>query len=128
MCLSAISLAKAQTDSIDFQSDPQLVMEEIFKAANTENYSNLSKLCPPDGLNDGDTQQYICNIASASNNDKKEFISYFKDGRLTSTVIYNETGDKAEVPFWFNHPGGENRSNETMNMIKIDGKWFLISF
>jgi hypothetical protein len=127
--LFSINVASAQ--ATDFQSDPQLVMEEIFRAAETEDYSNLHLLCPPDNQNDGDTQKYICEIASGSEANKAEFLSYFKGAKITGPVQYATQPDEtetAEVPFWFNHPGGESRSNETMNLVKIDGKWYLTSF
>ena len=127
-CITAISFASAQSNNADFQSDPKLVMEEVFRAAKTGDYSNLHLLCPPDGSNDGDTRQYICEVVSGSDELKKEFTSYFKVGHVSGEVTYNPAGDRAEVPFWFNHPSGESRSNETMNMLKIDDKWYLHSF
>ena len=117
--------------STDFQNDPKLILEEVFRAAREQDYSNLSKLCPPDKTNDGDTQKYICDIASSSEQMKNEFISYFKNARITGEVTYSQSSDgteMAEVPFWFNHPSGESRSNETMNMVKIGDKWHLSSF
>ncbi|MFT5819892.1 MAG: hypothetical protein ACI8ZM_001117 [Crocinitomix sp.] len=124
-CLS-FQYVSAQTT--DFQSNPQLVMEEIFRAANEGDYATLSQLCPPDNSNDGDTQKYICDIASGSESDKTEFLSYFKGAKLNGEIEYSDGGQTATVPFWFNHPGGKSRSNETMNMVKIDGKWYLSSF
>ena len=117
-------------ESGDFQLTPNAVLEEIIRAAKTHDFSNLHKLCPPDGSNDGDTQKYICDIDSGSKAQKKEFISYFKDARITGEVVYRSFDgiEKAAVPFWFNHPGGESRSNETMNMIKMEGKWYLQDF
>ena len=131
ICSSALNIAVAKKDSVKLQSDPKLVLEEVFKAAKDQDYSNLSKLCPPDKTNDGDTQQYICDIESSSEEKKKEFVNYFKDGRITGKVTYSKSSsgsETAKVPFWFNHPSGESRSNETMNLVKIDGKWYLSSF
>ena len=82
-----IAIAIAQSKSKDFQSEPQLVLEEIFRAAYEQDYSNLSKLCPLNKKNDGDTK-YICDIASSSKQDKNEFVSYFKDARITGKVKY----------------------------------------
>ena len=116
--------------STDFQDDPKLVLEEVFRAANEQDYSNLSKLCPPDKTNDGDTQKYICDIAFSTEQMKNEFISYFKNARITGEITYSLSSDgteMAEVPFWFNHPSGESRSNETMNMVKVGDKWYLSS-
>ena len=129
-CFS-ISVVSAQSKSENFQSEPKLVLEEVFIAANEQDYSNLSKLCPPNKKNDGDTQKYICDIASSSEQGKNEFISYFKTARISGEVTYSSSPDGtkiAKVPFWFNHPGGESRSNETMNMIKVEDKWYLLGF
>ena len=131
MCCFAISIASAQSKSENFQSDPKLVLEEVFRAAKEKDYSNLNKLCPPDKTNDGDTQKYICDIASSSKKEIKEFVSYFRDARISGEITYSSSADgteTAKVPFWFDHPGGESRSNEIMNMIKIDGKWYLSGF
>jgi hypothetical protein len=130
ICCFAISVASAQSKSENFQSDPKLVLEEVFRAANEQDYSNLSKLCPPNKSNDGDTQN-ICDIPSSSEEVKKEFVNYFKNARITGEVNYSspsEGTETARIPFWFNHPGGESRSNETMNLVRIDGKWYLSSF
>ncbi len=115
----------------DLQSDPQRVLEEVFKAAKSGDFSNLHKLCPPDKSNDGDTQRFICDVATSSAQTKKEFIAYFKDAYITGDVVRSKSlagGEIAEIPFWFNHPSGGNRCNETMKLIKIDDKWYLLSF
>jgi hypothetical protein len=125
------SISLGFTQNTDFQSDPKLVLEEIFRAANERDYSNLAKLCPPDQSNDGDTQKYICDIATGTDAEKTEFLTYFKGAKITGEVEYftDSSGkETAKVAFWFNHPGGESRSNETMNMVKIGGKWYLSSF
>ncbi|MCI5056529.1 MAG: hypothetical protein MRY83_10500 [Flavobacteriales bacterium] len=114
----------------DFQSTPESVMEEIFRAARENDFSNLHKLCPPKGGNDGDTRDYICNVAE-SKEIQKEYVSYFAKGKLNGEIKYGEAEagtESATVPFWFNHPGGESRSNETMMMTKINGKWYIMSF
>ena len=133
LCCFAISIASTQAipDTENFQSDPKRVLKEVFRAANEQDYSNLSQLCPPNKTNDGDTQRYICDIASSSKQEIKEFISYFKSARITGEITYYLSSDgakMAKVPFWFNHPGGESRSNETMNMVEVNGKWYLSSF
>ncbi|MFT5778727.1 MAG: hypothetical protein ACI837_001683 [Crocinitomicaceae bacterium] len=131
ICCLVISIASAQPKSENFQSDPKRVLEEVFRAASEQDYSNLGKLCPPDRTNDGDTQRYICNIAAASEEGITEFLSYFENARFTGEITYSTSSDgtkMAKVPFWFNHPGGESRSNETMNMVEIEGKWYLSSF
>ena len=115
--------------STHFQNDPKLVLEEVFRAAREKDYSNLSKLCPLNKTNDGDTQS-LCDIASSSEQKKNEFSAVFGNARITGEVAYSRHRDgteRAKVPFWFNHPSGENRSNETMNMVKVGDKWYLSS-
>ena len=72
----------------------------------------------------------FCDI-TAGTEIEMEFLSSFKTARITGEVEYLTNSVGAEttiVPFWFNHPGGESCSNENMNLVKIDGKWFLASF
>jgi len=131
VCYVAINVAAAQSNADDFQSDPESVLNEVFRAANEKDFSNLNKLCPPDKSNDGDTQKYICDIASASENIQEEFITYFKTGKITGDIKYSSSHrgfEIAFVPFNFNYSGGANQGNETMKMVKIDGKWYLSSF
>lgn len=130
ICYFSLSIALAQIESKDFQSEAEYVLDEVFKAAKEQNYSNLHLLCPNNYDNDADTQ-YICDIDISSEKHKKEFVQYFEDARITGVIVYSTTAnglEKAEVPFWYNHPGGKSRSNETMNMVRIDGKWYLLSF
>ena len=130
MCFFIVSLTNAQTNNEDFQSSPEKVMEEIFKAAKTEIFSNLQKLCPPDSSNDGDTQKSICDVENSSKKTKKEFCSYFENGKINGEITYDvyKGSEYAKVPFWFNHPSGGSRCNETMNLKKIGDKWYLSSF
>jgi hypothetical protein len=129
ICLLATVL-RAQTND-NFQSDPKQVLEEVFRAAKNSDFSNLHQLCPPDKSNDGDTQKYICDVATSSEQIKSEFIAYFKEAHITGDVVYLNSPDGvelAEIPFWFNHPSGGNRCNEVMKLVKVDKKWYLLSF
>ncbi len=74
-CLCA-NFAKAQHNESEFQSNPKLVLKEVFKAAKTKDYSNLKRLCPIDGSNDSDTQKYICDIATASTKSQNDFVNW----------------------------------------------------
>lgn len=106
-------------------------MEEIFRAARDRDYSNLHLFCHPGKMADGDCEQYICSVGDGDEDAKAEFVAYFEKAYINGETIINESPngmDVAEVSFWFNHPGGESRSNETMIMGKIDGKWYLVSF
>lgn len=129
MCCLCINAVSAQSSKENFQSDPKLLLEEVFRAAKERDYSNLNRLCPPNNINDGDTQD-ICDITSTKER-LDDFISYFENARINGEITYSVSSDGneiARVPFWCNHPAGESRSNETMNMVKIDKKWYLSSF
>lgn len=79
----------------------------------------LKNLCDPLAENDGDTRD-ICNLTEKR---QKEFIEYFKDGKLNGSATID--GDKAKVPFLFG-PGASK--DEEMNLVKREGKWYLYSF
>ncbi len=131
---------KNKSYEIDFK-DPQSVVNAIFYAAQTRDFAILSCLCDPYGKGDGDTKG-LCSISrvaeqikdyGGSENTKKtldEFVSMFEIGRISGQVIYQEyEGTQiAKVPFIFNHPGGASRSDETMELIKRHGNWYLSSF
>ena len=130
LTLSCGSNADVKPDIDKILSDPKLVVEELFRAANTDDYSLMSQLCDPNGEGDGDTKS-LCEMAEGSAEHKAEYVGYFKMGKVTGDTEYSESADgtkRAAVPFWFNHPGGESRSNETMNLLQRDGKWYLYSF
>lgn len=135
----------AQTTSQDYkldQTDPSNVVNAIFYSARTDNYDLLENLCDPLGEGDGDTKR-ICGLT----NMKKQAVQYgetvemkktfdtFKDSfKLATTYgkVEYETSEEgvstARVPFMFNHPGGESRSSEVLELVKRDGKWYLSSF
>lgn len=117
------------------------VVKSIFHAAKSGSFDHLYRLCDPNGFGDRDVKR-ICSISQladtvkakeASDNAKKnleEFVSIFESGKINGEVIYEKNGDTefAKVPIWYNHPLGEQRSNETMVLVKRAGKWYLYSF
>ena len=104
------------------QTSPVSVVQHLFVAARTDDYSQLSDLCRPDGKGDGDTKR-ICKVANGDKKLQQEFSMYFKNGRVSGEAIVN--GDEAAVPIKF---GLNGNKDETMNLALIDGKWFLSSF
>lgn len=129
------------TYNIDF-TDPKSVLNTIFYAAQTKDFSILQMLCDPYGKGDKDTGQ-LCSLASINEqieeyggNEKtrniiSDFVSMFETGRITGQITYetDENGTQYSIiPFWFNHPGGESRSNETMKLVNRHGNWHLYSF
>jgi len=125
---------------IDF-TDPESVVNAIFYSAQTKDYSILQCICDPLGKGDGDTKR-LCSISKLAEQVKSyggsektrqildEFVSTFELGRVNGQVTFIEfEGEKiAKVPFLFNHPGGEKRSNETMNLVQRFGNWYISSF
>ncbi len=104
----------------DVNSTPESVVNAVFEAAKTGDLSNLPKLCAPNGEGDGDTKK-ICALKSATDDD---FDKYFKMGKISGSVeMVNDS--HAKVPILF---GPEGTKAETMNLVKIDGKWYLSSF
>lgn len=105
---------------VDF-TDPASVVEAVFTAAQTEDFSVLSSLCDPLGDNDGDTQT-ICDITD-DHEDKDSFVEYFAPGKISGEVVID--GDTAQVPILF---GPDGEQEETIILILRDGKWYLYSF
>ena len=115
------SKAKGEEAVLD-QTSPVSVVNHLFAAARTGDYSQLSGLCMPDGKGDGDTKR-ICKVANGDEKLQQEFSTYFKNGSVSGEAIVN--GDKAAVPIKF---GPSGNKDETMNLALINGKWFLSSF
>jgi len=125
---------------IDF-ADPKSVVNAIFYAAQTKDFGILQCLCDPYGQGDGDTKD-ICSISQVAKqiegyggsvNTKKElddFVKMFKSGKISGQVTYEyyKETQYAKVPFLFNHPLGASRSDETMNLVKRHGNWYLSGF
>jgi hypothetical protein len=135
----AVGQSKKSYD-IDF-TDPKSVVNAIFYAAQAKDYGILQCLCDPYGQGDGDTKG-LCSISQVakqiedyggSDNTKKsleEFVKMFESGRISGQVTLEDfEGTKyAKVPFLFNHPSGASRSDETMNLVKRHGNWYLSGF
>lgn len=111
-----------KTEFVLDQSNPENVVNAIFEAAKTGNLDLLTGLCDPMAENDGDTRR-MCAANEANDQEKEEFITYFKDGKIAGEVLIE--GDEARVPFLFG-PGATE--NEEMVLINRDGKWYLYSF
>lgn len=101
------------------QRDPERLMEGIFAAAESGDYTGLEGVCAADA--DGDCKS-ICSIATADAKKQEEFKSYFATGLVTNTEI---TGDHAHVDFKFG-PNGEKE--ESMKLVLVSGKWYIQSF
>jgi hypothetical protein len=106
----------------DIHSKPELVLGEVFIAAQTGNFSLLTKLCDPENLGDGDTKR-ICDIENASEEKKAEFKLYFSKASIVSKPIIE--GDTAKIKIKFG-PNGD--LDEEFNLVRRDNKWYLFSF
>jgi len=71
---------------------------------------------------DGDVRE-ICAIADAKDQDKDRYRNFFGGGEVLGSARVD--GDKAEVDFTM---GDRQEKQETMNLQRIDGMWFLSSF
>lgn len=108
--------------SAHWQADPEAVMTAVFEAAKTKDYTILAGLCDPNGEGDGDTKQ-ICSVAFAPEETKNEFVQWFKYGQVIGKPVV--VGDTAMVQFKFGEQGARD---ETMQMIRRNGSWYLMSF
>jgi hypothetical protein len=103
----------------DPQADPRALAEAIFDAAKNENYASLPTLVDADA--DGDSKM----IAQAASdvNIQKEFKKHFEKGKVSADPVVN--GEAASVKILF---GPDGTKEETFEMVKKDGKWYLHSF
>jgi hypothetical protein len=106
--------------NVDF-SNPAAVVQAIFTAAQTQDFSLLPSLCDPLGENDDDTA-LICAI-TADHPDAADFVQVFANGKLNGEAVIN--GDTAEVPFLF---GPQGDAEEIMSLVLRDGNWYLSGF
>jgi hypothetical protein len=126
----------ATVKEVNPNASPESVMNTIFKAANSGEVGILKFLLPPfDDQKgeipcDGDCKA-LCNPGNESMKDELghnyislgDFKEYFSKGKIIGTPSI--TGDEAKVNFVF---GPNLDQNETMNMQRINSKWYLSSF
>ena len=124
------------TNKVDPNSSPESVMNTIFQAANTGEVGALKFLLPPYDEQtgeipcDGDCKA-LCNPGNESMRDELkgnytslgDFKERFSKAKIIGTP--STTGDRAKVSFVF---GPNLEANETMNLQRINGKWYLSGF
>lgn len=129
-----------KTYEIDF-TNPESVVNAIFYAAQTKDFAIMQLLCDPYGQGDGDTKK-LCAISQIAKqteshddsenakNKLSEFVKIFEQGQVNGQVT-NEMFkgvQYAKVPFFFHYPDKESQINETMQLVKRHGNWYLSSF
>jgi hypothetical protein len=103
------------------QSDPVVVLAEVFAAARSGEVSGLAHLCAPGGDADRDVLR-ICGLATDETG-LEEFSTFFRAGQISGEPTIE--GERAAVPFLF---GPDGTRPETMNLVQREGLWYLQSF
>ena len=103
------------------QSTPQGVAEMMFNSAKTGEFATLKSLCNEAIDTDGDSKK-VCEVATDTEF-QKSYVEYFSKGKVNGEPTID--GDKAAVKIFF---GPDGTKEETLNMVKKDDKWFLVSF
>ncbi|MEI9946137.1 MAG: hypothetical protein WDN26_18180 [Chitinophagaceae bacterium] len=103
----------------DHQNSPEAVAETIFKAAKTGDYEALPAIVDKDADSDSKRIAAVASDPAA----QAEFKKYFEKGKLNGEPMIE--GDKASVKILF---GPEGDREETFEMVKRDGHWYLKSF
>ena len=119
--MQSLSFSEPASSGVDF-SDPIAVVQAVFDAAATGDFSALAGLCDPLGENDEDSAM-ICAITD-NHASRDSFVEYFGKGKIVGEAILHGD-DQAEVQFLYG-PGGDEP--ETVHLIKRDGKWYLLGF
>jgi hypothetical protein len=104
------------------QDTPESAAQMVFDAAKSGDYSHLKDLCNESLQPDKDSKM-ICDVSTGDQELKDKFKGYFAQGKVVgSATIEGETA-KVNVKI-----GNSGEKDETFNMAKKDGKWYLTSF
>ncbi len=106
-------------EEYNFQSDPKAVVEEVFNAARTKDFSKLSRLVDPDGKSDQPTT-HICSVATADKQRQDEFVEYFKKGQVIGEPQINGITAVVQIKF-----GPDGTQEETFYLVNRNGLWYL---
>lgn len=102
-------------------TDPNAVVLELFKAAQSQDFSKLAALCDPQGEGDGDVKQ-ICNLMNQPEETRTKFAEEFKKGRIIGKTEFKENFASVKIKF-----GKERKVNETVILVKRENFWYLYS-
>jgi hypothetical protein len=109
-----------RSDRVDF-TDPKSVTASIFFAAETGRVAALPTLCDPAGENDEDTAR-ICGMTPSSP-EWAAFRAAFARAHLNGEP--RVSGDRAALHFVY---GPDATESETMELVRRDGRWYLLEF
>lgn len=121
-CLSLLSACGGKSGSGGDQSTPKGAAEMVFSAARSGDYSHLKDLCNDALQPDGDSK-HVCDVSTGDDKLKSSFKEYFSKGKVVGEATVE--GDNAKVNVLF---GPDGTKEETFNLSKKDGKWYLVSF
>lgn len=103
----------------DAQSSPRKLAEAIFHAARSGNTGGLADLVDVDA----DIDAKLVAQAASDEGVREEFVRYFAKSQLKNEPVID--GEKATVDILF---GPDGDKEETLEMVKKNGKWYLLSF
>ena len=104
------------------QSTPEGAAAMVFAAAKSGDFGPLKNLCDAALEPDSDSKM-ICEVPTGNDELKTKFKEYFASGKVVGTPVIE--GNKAKVSVML---GKDGTKEETFNMAKKDGKWYLVSF
>jgi len=104
------------------QSTPEGAANMIFTAAKSGDFGPLKDLCDASLEPDSDSKK-ICEVPSGDEELKSKFKEYFGQGKVVGSAVIE--GDRAKVSVML---GKDGTKEESFNMAKKDGKWYLVSF
>ncbi len=112
------------------QELPENTVNLLFESARQQNSSGFKNLCHPDADNDGDVQR-ICDLNPESP-DYAFTMRCLATGRITGPTRYHREKSKlvAGVPISFDTRvcRSDRLREETMDLIQIEERWYLLGF
>ena len=111
--------SKEVKETKDVQADPRSVAEAIFNAARSGNYGGLAVLIDADA----DTDAKMITQVSADKTIQDQFKEHFSKGKVSAEPVVS--GETASVNILF---GPDGTKEETFEMVRKNGKWYLKSF
>jgi hypothetical protein len=108
------------SSTVDF-TDSKRVLSSVFYAAQSGHSEHLATLCDPEGEANSHALR-ICSQVEGSD-EWKAFVEQFSKGRLIGEARI--AGDRALVNFVFGKSGTQR---ETMELVRRDGRWYLLAF